>query len=45
MIRLFSGRMQGSIPKQPNLISSGEIEIVAEDDPSEMDDPFATFNE
>jgi len=38
-----SVRMQGSLTKQPNLISSGEIEIV--DDPSEVDDPFATFTE
>jgi len=26
-------------------ISLGEIEIVTEDDPSEADDPFATFTE
>ncbi|HWT31492.1 MAG TPA: hypothetical protein VN240_10770 [Propylenella sp.] len=40
-----SVRMQGSITRQPNLISSGEIEIVAENDPSDMDDPFAAFSE
>jgi hypothetical protein len=40
-----SVRMQGSISKQPNLISSGEIEILSEDDLSNADDPFATFTE
>ena len=40
-----SVRMQGSITKQPNLISSGEIEILADDDNSIADEPFATFSE
>jgi hypothetical protein len=40
-----SVRMQGSITRQPNLISAGEIEIVTENDLSETDDPFATFTE
>lgn len=40
-----SVRMQGSISRQPNLIGSGEIEIVTEDEASENEDPFATFTE
>ena len=40
-----SVRMQGSISKQPNLISSGEIEIITDDDLSARDDPFAAFTE
>ncbi len=39
-----SVRMQGSITRQPNLISAAEIEIV-EDEEAEGDDPFATFTE
>lgn len=39
-----SVRMQGNISNQPNLISSSEIEIVAEDD-STPEDPFAAFTE
>ncbi|MFN0115375.1 MAG: hypothetical protein ACKVPY_11930 [Paracoccaceae bacterium] len=34
-------RMRGDITGQPNLISSGEIEIVTDDE----GDPFATFTE
>ena len=40
-----SVRMLGSITRQPNLISAAEIEIIEEGDPSEGDDPFATFTE
>ena len=38
-------RMRGDITGQPNLISSGEIEIVGDRDPVAGDDPFATFTE
>lgn len=38
-------RMRGDITGQPNLISSGEIEIVGDRDPAPGDDPFATFTE
>lgn len=40
-----SVRMRGNVSGQPNLISAAEIEIVEEDEMSEADDPFATFDE
>ena len=40
-----SVRMKGDVTGQPNLISAAEIEIVEEEDPTEGDDPFATFTE
>lgn len=38
-------RMKGDINGQPNLISSGEIEILGDRTPEAGDDPFATFTE
>ena len=40
-----SVRMRGNISGQPNLISAAEIEIVEDDEMSEVDDPFTTFDE
>lgn len=38
-------RMKGDITGQPNLISSGEIEVIGDRDVDTGDDPFATFTE
>lgn len=38
-------RMRGDITGQPNLISSGEIEILGDRAPEAGDDPFVTFTE
>lgn len=38
-------RMRGDITGQPNLISSGEIEVFVDPMPEAGDDPFATFTE
>lgn len=38
-------RMRGDITGQPNLISSGEIEVVGDRVDEPGDDPFATFTE
>lgn len=41
----ISVRMQGSISKQPNLISAAEIEISDDQNNEPENDPFETFGE
>ena len=38
-------RMRGDITGQPNLISSGEIEVIGDRDVAMGEDPFASFTE